>query len=413
MTEPILRSYGKVSSDDDSQNVTPETVFMIASISKVFGGVAVLKLVSDGVIGGLDDDICNVLPDDYNNTSCRNPSWPDMPITWRMLVTHRSSLREGIPTVNGKDYGYGPTGGYDGTAAGNPTCPLTDVTEFYRDFMIDKETTTSVGGGSINWYEVALDDGGAWEDFEPGTLSMYSNFGSGYIAALVEYATGETFPDFCRDHIFLPLGMKHTAWFREDLSSESGEVLEAMPVTFVGGNEPYKDVGHYCFIDYASGSLRTSVADMARFLDSMVKYGAPILWSRSLGEMAVRCAEGKSTNVEDCEFGVNWEIMQKDFAADWLDPIIDLDWADAVMHGGFETGSQTQVILLPKAGFYAVVFTNTDGNADTAAEDLMNVLLETVVSNNAGGSSTSFASNPQRTLISLLVGSIVLFLCLG
>ncbi len=128
--------------------MTPETVIMIASVSKVFAGAAVLKLVSQGIIN-LDDDICQVLPNEYDASACRNPAYPSTPITWRMLVTHRSSLRANIPSVKvgRKRYeaSYGPSGGYtEGVAKGNPTCPLTDVVGFYRDFMIDKPTETSV-----------------------------------------------------------------------------------------------------------------------------------------------------------------------------------------------------------------------------------------------------------------------------
>jgi CubicO group peptidase (beta-lactamase class C family) len=60
--------------------VTPETVFMIASVSKLFAGAAVLKLVPQGIID-LDDNIYDVLPDEYEVCSCINPLWSDTPVT--------------------------------------------------------------------------------------------------------------------------------------------------------------------------------------------------------------------------------------------------------------------------------------------------------------------------------------------
>ena len=343
---------------------------MIASVSKLFAGAAVLKLVSQGIIN-LDDDICDTVPDSYDDSSCTNPLWPDTPVTWRMLVTHRSSLRNNIPSVNGKDASYGPSGGYGGSAAGNPTCPLTDVIGFYRDFMINKPTETSVGSGiNVDWYSTATQAGGAWESFEPGSQSLYSNFASGYIAALVELASGKSFPDYCRDNIFAPLGMQETAWFRNGLPDN---VLETLPVEYWGGNNPFEHIDHYCFIDYASGSLRTSARDMAKFLGSMLDYGSPTLWSTALGQTAVRCAEGGNGN--NCEFGVNWILMNKSSAENWMDPVLSLDWTDAAMHDGAEFGSQTQIVLFPAAGVYAIVFTNTDGNDEMAAEKLMKEVL--------------------------------------
>jgi CubicO group peptidase (beta-lactamase class C family) len=360
---------------------------MIASVSKVFAGTAVLKLAAQGIIA-LDDDICDVMPVGYANTACRNPSWPDTKVTWRMLVTHRSSLMENIPDLNGTLVAYGPNGGYlNGTAGGNPACPLTDVTGFYRDIMIDKVTETTVGSDlSVDWFQLANETGGVWEEFEPGTESLYSNFAIGYIAALVEHATGTPFPQYCQNHIFGPLNMAHTAWFREDLPDG---VLEAFPVEYLGNSSEfdlsdnttlppgpvYEDIDHYCFIDYASGSLRTTVKDMALFLESMLDYGNPSLWPRELGETAVQCAEPDSS-FNQCEYGITWNLLKKLFSDDWLqEPATRFNWEDAAGHAGAEVGSQTQVILFPKSGIYAIVFTNTDGNDDEAAQEIMGELL--------------------------------------
>ncbi len=352
--------------------MTPETVIMIASVSKVFAGAAILKLVSRGIIN-LDDDICKVLPSGYDASACRNPAYPNTPVTWRMLVTHRSSLRPNIPSVGGYEASYGPSGGYtEGTARGNPSCPLKDVVGFYRDFMIDKPTQTSVGSGlNVDWYKIASKSGGSWKKFKPGSKSLYSNFAVGYIAALIEHLSGKPFQDFCRDELFKPLGMDNTAWLREDLPNG---VRETQPVEYWGGKNPFEDVGHYCFIDYASGSLRTTAKDMAIFLDSMLNYGAPTLWSKESGKTAVRCAE-EGSNTNTCEFGINWILMKKDKAEDWLKPAMNFDWTDAVMHDGAEIGTQTQVLLFPQEGVYAIVFTNTDGNNEWAAQKMMKEVL--------------------------------------
>ncbi len=200
---------------------------------------------------------------------------------------------------------------------------------------------------------------------------MYSNFAVGYIAALIEHLSGKAFQDFCRDELFEPLGMDNTAWLREDLPNG---VLESQPVEYWGGRNPFEDVGHYCFIDYASGSLRTTAKDMAIFLDSMLDYGAPTLWPEETGQTAVRCAE-EGSNANNCEFGINWILLKKNKAENWLNPAMSFDWTDAVMHDGAEVGTQTQVLLFPQEGVYAVVFTNTDGNNEWAAQRMMKEVL--------------------------------------
>ena len=98
MSEPIIRGYGYLSANEDSGNVTPDTTFMIASVSKIFAGLSVLLLIDQGYIDSLDDDICDVLPIDWDRSACRNPNFPNIAVTWRMLLTHRSSLREDIPS---------------------------------------------------------------------------------------------------------------------------------------------------------------------------------------------------------------------------------------------------------------------------------------------------------------------------
>ena len=385
LEEPILKGYGYLSADDtNSGKVSPDTVFMIASVSKIFTGLTVLLLIDQGYIDRLDDDICNAIPNDWDRSACRNPSFPNVPVTWRMLITHRSSLRANIPydETNDVESSYGPNGGYvDGIAAGQAKCPMTDVIGFYRDFMIDKPTETTIGENVIDdWYEFGQSNGGgAWLNYQPGSRAEYSNFALGYVAALVEHVTNQTFPEFCKDNIFEPLQMNHTAWFRRDLPEDA---VEAMPNQWIRRNR-YEDYGHYCFIDYASGSLHTSAKDLSKFLGAYLDDYASILFRNdtSLGRKALQCLEEKPDGdvPSKCEFGANWILMDnssKQNAEFWLDPYKGFDWTDGVLHDGSEAGVQTQVVLLPKAGVYVVVLTNTDMNDDWAAQELAYDVLD-------------------------------------
>ena len=350
-------------------------------------------------------------------------------------MTHRSSLKEDIPYFptnesadddndddddNYLEAGYAPTGGYYGLAAGNPTCPLEDVTGFYRDILVDKPTETTVGSDlGVQWYSLAQQQMyGMWQkSYAPGARVEYSNFAVGFVAALVEWATNQTFPDFTRQYIFEPLNMTHTAWFRRDLPSDD-DVQEAMPVeaTYRRGQK-WDDIGYYCFIDYASGSLLSSATDMAKFLDSMIHYGAPALWNDTgLGELALGCLERdeEGNEILDCEFGANWILLgAKKDEEEWLDPYRIYDWTHGAHHDGAEAGCQTQILVLPEAGVYAMVLTNTDGNDEYAAQWLASELLYEITS---GGTSitlpkamTSFTIHGMNTFhimapVLLLVG---------
>jgi CubicO group peptidase (beta-lactamase class C family)/ribosomal protein L24E len=424
MSEPVIRGYGRIASSSSSPLVTADTTFMIASISKVFTSSAVAVLVDQGIID-LDDDICNVLPSSWENQSaCRNPKYPSQKITWKMISTHRSSFKGNVPgTQNSKgDFvlpGYGPSGGYLSSepAAGNPTCPLRDVVGFYRDILTDKPTETSVGadmtvkgGGKLDWYKLAQSKGGLWKEYEPGAQQSYSNFGAGYLAALIELLTGQAFDSFCNEHLFEPLGMTNTAWFREDLPLGT---LEAIPVEYNKNNKSYKDVGHYCFIDYASGELRTSARDLATWSEAMLHKGAPELWSEAIGETVVSCQEEdqNGNQVSNCEFALGWVhlnngMKSKSSTESWLrNSFKQYDWTQGIMHDGAEAGSQTQLLVLPNAGVYAVVLTNTDRNDGWAAQKMAAALVEAPLPEGATGPPPAPAVSPNVSPITAPVAS--------
>lgn len=66
--------------------VTDSTLFMIASTSKTVVAAAVMQLWEDGIFA-MDDDINGYLPFSVNN-----PFFPGVPITFRMLLAHTSSI---------------------------------------------------------------------------------------------------------------------------------------------------------------------------------------------------------------------------------------------------------------------------------------------------------------------------------
>jgi CubicO group peptidase (beta-lactamase class C family) len=384
MDAPIIRGYGKISSSNDSQDVTSHTPFQLASVSKVFTAAVMASLVNQGLIR-LDDDICDSIPSDWQQSACRNPAHPDAVVTWRSLSSHTSSLVANIPFVpnqNGvvKAPAYGPTDGYVySAAAGNPTCPLTDFQGFYRDFLTNKTTETSVGtvnftvpgGGTLNWYEAGQDAGGAWLDYGPGENWTYSNFAVGYIAALVELVTNRTFDDYSQEYIFDPLGMNETAWYSRDLPTG---VVEVEPVDFSNGT--FSDIGQYCCIQMASESLRVSAEDMSKWLQAMMTYGSPKLWPMSVGREVFSCQQKnpQGDDFEPCLFGLGWLFAQglvEAGAFNWLE---GYNLTDGVLHDGWEAGVQTLVVVLPHAGFYQAVLTNTYNNDPEAAAKLADMM---------------------------------------
>jgi CubicO group peptidase (beta-lactamase class C family) len=213
---------------------TPDTLFLLASVSKTVTAVAVMQAVEDGLLD-LDADVNEVLP-----FPVRNPHFGRRPITGRMLLTHTSSI---------EDDGY-----------------LLSRLYFHGDapFALDdflREYLTPDGRFFSQW----VNFGAA----PPGTTFRYSNYAVALAGLLVEAATGTPFDGFCRERIFGPLGMTQTSWRVADLD----ERTLAMPYQYDLEAARFVPWGIYGYPDYPDGLLRTSAAQLARFLMAFIGFG--------------------------------------------------------------------------------------------------------------------------------------------
>jgi len=157
------RQFGRRHIDPDKA-ADAATLYRIASISKLVATIGALRLVDEGKLA-LDADIGG-----YLGYRVRNPHFPDVPVTLRMLLTHTSSLRD--------DAGY------------------------YWDAGMRLEDFLTPGG--------ALHGNGAmWSaDARPGARFTYANLGWGVLGTLMEKASGERFDRLMRRLVLDPLGMQ-------------------------------------------------------------------------------------------------------------------------------------------------------------------------------------------------------------
>jgi len=137
--------------------VTADTMFRIASLSKLVVVIVAMKLV-DGERLDLDEDIS-----EYLGYEVRNPNHPDIPITSRMLMQHTSSIFD---------------------------------SQTFLDSIAGRErvsTQNLLSGSSSYW------------DVRPGTAFEYSNFGYSILAAVCELISGYKLDDLARELLFEPL----------------------------------------------------------------------------------------------------------------------------------------------------------------------------------------------------------------
>lgn len=217
---------------EEQVEVSDSTLFMLASISKTFVAAAMMQLWEDGLFG-LDDDINGYLP-----FAVVNPHYPDSAITFRMLLAHTSSIARNdaqwLPLVTwGADSPY----------------PLD---EFLQDWLVP-------GGDLYSPSNYML--------YAPGTGGEYSNIAYSLAGYLVEQISGQSFEQYCQQHIFSPLGMEETSWFLAGLNIDN----IAVPTGFASGE--YFSYGHFGFPPYPCGQLRTSLLQLARHLIAFMQMG--------------------------------------------------------------------------------------------------------------------------------------------
>ncbi|MCP3136314.1 serine hydrolase domain-containing protein [Pyxidicoccus xibeiensis] len=219
----LERAYGQANLEHDLPN-TPATVFEAGSVSKQFTAAAVLLLAQDGKLS-LDDPARRYVPElpDYGT-----------PITLRHLMQHTSGLRDWGTVVD---------------AAGWPRGTRIHTHAHVLDVVSRQKAL----------------------NFPPGTEYLYCNTGYNLLAIIVARVSGQSFADFTRQRLFVPLGMKHTQW-RDDFT----RVVKGRATAYELKEErfhsdmPFEDV-------HGNGGLLTTVGDLLRWNEALAagKVGGP------------------------------------------------------------------------------------------------------------------------------------------
>ena len=294
---------------EHGKRVTPDTLFMLASVSKTVVATAVLQAIEDGLFE-LDTPVNRVLP-----FAVRNPVHPDEPITVRQLLTHTSSIRDNWTLL------------IDSYVRGDAEMALGT---FLRRYL----APTGADLSPNNYYA-----------FGPGRSYRYANVGVALAAYVVEAASGIAFDTWCERRIFTPLGMDRAGWHLDGLPRK--EI--AMPYGWSGEKNEYVAFGQYGYPDYPDGALRTTAPQLARHLGMVMGNGA---WKgrRLLSEATVR--ELRRDRVPELEPGqglIWWEfhrdgrtLVGHDGGDDGVATVCFFDPADdvgvvALANGGWRT----------------------------------------------------------------------------
>lgn len=169
--EILYENYSGYAYKEKGDSIKQNTPLHIASVSKVITAVTVLKLV-DAKKLKLDDLVTSILPE-----------FPHKKTTVRMLLNHRSGLRNYAYFTEDK-----------GVWDKKKTLTNQDVLTLLATKKIGLEST-------------------------PGTRFGYCNTNYALLALIIEKVTKKTYPKVLQELIFDPLGMKNTFVF-DDLTKQ-------------------------------------------------------------------------------------------------------------------------------------------------------------------------------------------------
>ena len=308
---------------DGSVPMTSSTEFRMASHSKLFTSTAIMQLRDSGKLR-LDDPVSKYLP-----WFKIKPAEPDDPeITIEELVTHSSGLpREAGPHWTTHDF---------------PTAAEV------RSYVAEHQAA-----------------------YSPGVRWKYSNLALGIAGMIVEAVSGETYADFVRQHILMPLEMHGTSVDQQvaGLAVGYGRLMpdgsrKKIPFIDARGLGP------------ATG-ITSNVEDMAKFVSLQFRSGLvggkQILSTGALREMhRVRVLENDWTRGNAIGFAVN---RDKDKVY--------------VGHGGSYPGYKTQTLIDLEGKVGVIVLANEDdGNPSPIATHLMHTVGQAVAKAGAPASKT-------------------------
>jgi CubicO group peptidase (beta-lactamase class C family) len=153
---------------------TIDIVYPVGCMTKSIIATAIMQLNESGVIG-LDDNVS-----EYLNFDLKNPKYPEVNITFRMILAHQSSLATTYRPFH--FYYYWLNYSWD------------QLSEYFKP--------------SGRFYHNKI-----WRNSPPGEVFHYNVPNFDLLGYIIEKITGQSLEDYCQENIFKPLDMKNTSFY--------------------------------------------------------------------------------------------------------------------------------------------------------------------------------------------------------
>lgn len=298
--KPIFQTARGLADRERRQKVSMQTKFRLGSMNKMFTAVAVLQLRERGKLS-LDDTLAQWLPD-YPNAELAKS------VTLHHLLTH--------------------TGG-----TGDIFGPL------YQQHRSELTSHQAY----IDLY------GQRGLEFTPGARFAYSNYGFVLLGRVIEKASGESYYDYVREHVYQPAKMTATG------SEPESERVTDRSVGYRRGPDGLKpNVDFLPPCGTAAGGGYSTAEDLLRFADALESH-------RLLSEESTQLLmTGKIRTDPRAMYAYGFSER-------------NYNGIHTFGHGGGAPGMNGELAILPGSGHVVVVLANLD---PPAAGELANFIIE-------------------------------------
>jgi len=300
------KAYGLASRADQASNRT-DTKFNIASMGKMFTGVAVAQLAEQGKLS-FDDPLDKYLPAEWLNPEVSRK------IKIKHLLTHTSGL-----------------GDYFVKLRGQPKGVVFRSLEDYRPLVADESLS-----------------------FEPGTRWSYSNTGMLLAGVVIEQATGESYFDYVRNHIYKPAGMTNTDAYDKD-GPEPNKATGYIKIYTDKGVDWMSSTGERVMKGMPSGGSFSTVEDLLRF------------------DIALRNHKLLSPEYTGIVLSTKPEISSPFYGYGFN--ISECDAGRIAEHGGDGTGIQSSFRMYLDSGYTVAVLANRSTPAASIVDNVIHQLM--------------------------------------
>lgn len=281
--KPLLRKGYGFADLEAGVEATPAANYRLASVTKQFTAAAILLLVEDGKLH-LDGSVRQWLPS--------LPTITDA-VTLRHLLTHSSGL------IDYEDL--------------MPTDQVTQVHDADVLELLEREDRLY---------------------FAPGTSYRYSNSAYALLALIVEKASGHSFPEFLKQRIFEPLGMRNTLAY-----VAKGPEIEHRAYGYSEIN------GKWQRSDQSSTSAVLGDGGIYSSIDDLVRWDAALYDDRLLSDASRKLAFSPQVEVigepYQAQYGLGWRIT-----------------GDTLWHSGESIGFRNVIVRWPKRHMTIILLSN-------------------------------------------------------